>query len=178
MARGAPGARLVPMRIRPKADSDEPGCLALLLAVHRTDGYPRYLPDDALRFITPPYESAAWVAEENGEIVGHVGLHNAAVDPTFNAAQRATGLGADRLAVVARLLVAPLARRAGLGRALLETATSHARLKGRRAVLDVVQDAAAPIALYEATGWTRLEPLTLDFKDGTSLDLWVYLGPE
>jgi len=56
------------MRIRPKADSDEPGCLALLLAVHRTDGYPRYLPDDALRFITPPYESAAWVAEEDGEI--------------------------------------------------------------------------------------------------------------
>jgi hypothetical protein len=45
-------------------------------------------------------------------------------------------------------------------------------------VLDVVQDAAVPIALYEATGWTSLEPLTLDFKDGTSLDLWVYLGPE
>jgi len=81
------------MRIRPKADSDELGCLALLLAVHLTDGYPRYLPDDALRFITSPYESAAWVAEEDGETVGHVGLHNAAADPTFNAAQRATGLG-------------------------------------------------------------------------------------
>lgn len=166
------------MLIRPKADSDEPGCVALLLDVHRSDGYPRYLPDDAPRFITPPYESAAWVAEEDGEIVGHVGLHHAASDPTLNAAQRATRLDAEQLAVVARLLVAPLARRTGLGRALLDTAASHARSEGQRAVLDVVQDAAAPIALYEATGWTRLEPLTLDVKDGNSLDLWVYLAPE
>jgi GNAT superfamily N-acetyltransferase len=166
------------MRIRPKADSDEPACLALLLEVHRSDGYPRYLPHDAPRFITPLYESAAWVAEEDGKIVGHVGLHYAAVDPTLMAAQRATGLGPDQLAVVARLLVAPLARRAGLGRALLETAASHVRSKAQRAVLDVAQDADAPIALYEATGWTRLEALTLDFEDGTSLDLWVYLGPE
>lgn len=45
-------------------------------------------------------------------------------------------------------------------------------------MLNIVQDAAAPIALYEATGWTRLEPLQLNFADGTSLDLWVYLGPE
>jgi GNAT superfamily N-acetyltransferase len=165
------------MRIRPKAHSDEPGCLALLLEVHRYDGYPRYLPDDPPRFITPPYESAAWVAEQDGQIVGHVGLHDAAVNPTLHAAQRATGLGPDELAVVARLLVAPLARGAGLGRALLETAASYARSKGQRAVLDVVQDSAAPIALYEATGWTRLEPLKLDFVDGTSLEMWVYLGP-
>ena len=166
------------MRIRPKADSDEPACLALLREVHRSDGYPRYLPDDSQRFITPPYESAAWVADDDGQVVGHVGLHHAAVDPTLMAAQRATGLEPDQLAVVARLLVAPRARRAGLGRALLETAATHARSKGQRAVLDVVQDAAAPIALYEATGWTRLEPLKLNFADGTSLDLWVYLGPE
>ncbi|MFC7360893.1 GNAT family N-acetyltransferase [Nocardioides astragali] len=166
------------MHIRPKADSDGPGCLALLLEVHRTDGYPRYLPDDAPRFITPPYESAAWVAEEDGEIVGHVGVHEAAGDPILDAAQRATGLGAEQLAVIARLLVAPLTRRTGLGQALLETATSHARMRGRRAVLDVVQDAAAPIALYEANGWTRLEPLSLEVTDRNSLDLWVYLGPE
>jgi hypothetical protein len=46
-------------------------------------------------------------------------------------------------------------------------------------VLDVVQDSAAPIALYEATGWTRLEePLRLALEDGRHLDLWFYVAPE
>ncbi len=35
----------------------------------------------------------------------------------------------------------------------------------------------APIALYEAAGWLRLQALTVTRNDGTSLDLWVYLAP-
>jgi len=164
--------------IREKAERDASACLALLLAVHDLDGYPRYLPEDAQGFVTPEYETDAWVAEQDGAVVGHVALHCASVDPTLRAAQRATGLPPERLAVVARLLVDPHFRRAGVGRALTATAIAHARRRSQRAVLDVVQDAAAPIALYEATGWTRLDPLRLEFEDSISLDLWVYLSPE
>ena len=62
------------MQVRKKRAADEEACLALLLDVHRTDGYPRYLPDDLLGFLTPSSESEAWVAEEHGAIVGHVAL--------------------------------------------------------------------------------------------------------
>ena len=110
-------------------------------------------------------------------MLGHVALHDAAADPTLPAAQRATGLAADRLAVVARLLVSPDARRRGLGRTLLCTATAAAHAHGLRPVLDVLQADSGPVRLYEATGWRRLEPLTLPIEGHPALLLWVYLGP-
>lgn len=142
--------------------------------------YPRYLPADPGAFVTSHQEFAACVAvNRDGRVIGHVALHDAAGDPTLELAERRTGRSADHLAVVARLLVAPDSRRAGLGGAPLAVATEHARSIRRRAVLDVVQDSAAPIALYEATGWTRLEePLRLALEDGRHLDLWFYVAPE
>lgn len=165
------------MHIRPKQGGDAGGCLTLLLAVHHADGYPRYWPPDPAAFVTSSREIAAWVAVEQGRIVGHVALHQASTDPTSRSAQRATGLPPDQLALVARLLVDPTMRRAGVGRQLLTKATEHAAANGQHAILDVVQDAMAPIALYEAAGWSRLQALTVTRNDGTSLDLWVYLAP-
>ncbi len=49
----------------------------------------------------------------------------------------------------------PPGRRRGIGRALLEEATQEAVRRGRRAVLDVVEDHVAAIELYESCGWTR-----------------------
>jgi GNAT superfamily N-acetyltransferase len=166
------------VQIRSKRDSDAAACVRLLLEVHHADSYPRHLPDDPAAFISPPQETAGWVVEHHDVLVGHVALHTAQDDPTLPAAQRATGLRADGLAVVARLLVAPSARRQGLGQALLAHATTQARACGQRAVLDVTRDAAVPIALYEASGWSRLESMTLIFGDGASLGMWVYLSPE
>jgi GNAT superfamily N-acetyltransferase len=166
------------VQIRPKRDSDAGACVRLLLELHRADSYPRHWPKDPAAFINPPYETAAWVAEHHDALVGHVALHTAEGNPTLPAAQRATGLPTAGLAVVARLLVAPSARRRGLGQALLAHATTHARASGQRAVLDVTRDAPGPIAMYEALGWSRLEPVTLILDDGTALALWVYLSPE
>jgi GNAT superfamily N-acetyltransferase len=174
---GASGAYPPAVIIRTRADSDLHACVALLLAVHVADAYPRHLPADVAGFLSPDHETDAWVAEACGEILGHVALHRAADDPTLAAAQRATGLAPSRLAVVARLLVSPGHRRQGVGQALLTTAMARACARGQRAVLDVVQDATAPVALYEATGWQRLEPLQLPLPGGVRLDLWVYLSP-
>jgi ribosomal protein S18 acetylase RimI-like enzyme len=173
------------MLIRPKCDADLAGCVQLVRAVHAADGYPRYFPGDPEGFISPPGETAGWVAVRGAALVGHVALHSAAGDaadgdgdPLLGAAQRGTGLPASQLSVVARLLVAPAARRQGLGRALLTHAVTEARAAGQRAVLDVTCDAAPAIALYEALGWTRLERITLSLASGNALDLWVYLSPE
>lgn len=173
-----PAASVRRVLIRRKAEEDESECLDLLMQVHESDGYPLYLPEDVPAFITPEFEVAAWVAERDGRIVGHVALHRASVDPTLAAAQRATGLPPERLAVVSRLFTAPALRRAGTGRALLQHATTQAESRGQRAVLDVGQALAAPVALYESEGWERVESLTLRVDESAVLDLWVYVSPQ
>ncbi|HEX8496080.1 MAG TPA: GNAT family N-acetyltransferase [Actinomycetales bacterium] len=177
-----PAARFDELRagpaIRPKEPRDEAPCLDLLMRVHLSDRYPVYRRFVTTSFLTPPGETAAWVAVlDDGTVVGHVALHDAAPDPTLPAAQRATGLPADRLTVVARLLVSPDARGRGIGSALLHHAAAQARSRGQRAVLDVVQEAPGAVAMYEAAGWRRLEPVVLHLPDG-DLALWVYLSPD
>jgi GNAT superfamily N-acetyltransferase len=169
--------------IRRRNGSDAAACLALMRQTHEVDGYPRYWPDQPARFLAPEQERNAWVAETGGAVVGHIALHDADHHPVLPAAQRATGLPADRLAVVARLMVDPLVRGRGVGGELLAAAVGHARLEQRRAVLDVVQESAA-IAFYERAGWTRLEPVTLELHGrhpgeplGPPLQMWVYLAP-
>lgn len=165
------------MLIRARRDADLPAAVALMRQTHELDGYPRYWRARPERFLVAPRETAAWVAEVDGRLLGHVAVHDAAGDPTLDAARRRTGLPAERLAVVARLLVSPDARRLGVGRALLDAATAHAHAQGQRPVLDVVQADVAPVSLYERAGWERLEPLTLPVEGHPSLLLWVYLGP-
>ena len=175
---GGAAASVLVVLVRQKAVSDEARCVELMLEVHEADGYPLYLPDDVPAFITPDYEVAAWVAEVAGVVVGHVALHRADVDPTLAAAQRATGLPANRLAVVSRLFTSPRVRRAGVGRTLLRFATQQARQVGQRAVLDVGKTLRAPVALYESEGWQCVDSLELHLGDGPPLDLWVYVSPE
>lgn len=165
------------MRIRAKGDADAADCAALMVLTHQLDGYPRYLPDDLAGFVTSPAEITAWVAEDANGVVGHLALHRAEGDPTWDLAHAATGLPADRLAVVARLLVHPRWRRRGLARRLLQTADEHVRRQGRRLVLDVLQESAGAITLYEALGWTRLGAVTLPMDGWPDLELWVYLSP-
>lgn len=165
------------MVLRPKTPADSEDLVGLAFEVHRRDGYPRHLPDDLAEFMTPDYEDAAWVADMNGQLVGHVALHRATGDPTLPAAQRATGLGPNSLAVLARLVVAPAARRQGVARELIAIATQHACSRGQRLVLDVVQDCDAAVGLYEDLGWVRVEPLKLPVSHDHPLDLWVYVSP-
>lgn len=173
------------MLIRVKNAADDAGCVALMRQTHEIDGYPRYWPHRPERFLTPDQETHAWVAETAGALVGHVALHDARQHPTLPAAQRATGLPAERLAVVARLMVSPAVQGRGVGRDLLAAAVDEAQRSCRRPVLDVVQESVAAVAFYEKAGWTRLEPLTLEL-DGSlpdepmgfpPLQMWVYLAP-
>ena len=88
-----------------------------------------------------------------------------------------TGLPAERLALVARLLVLPTARHQGIGTALLTTASNEARHQGLRPFLDVAKRHAAAISLYEGRGWRRAADMLLTFRDGTTIDSWLYTDP-
>jgi len=166
--------------LRSREPRDEPVCVDLLSQVQAHDGYPRRLSGSLAAFLFARHETGAWVCEVDGQIAGHVALHAAASDPVLELAQQATGLPASRLAVVARLLVSPRHRRQGIGRALLDLATSQARNNGQRALLDVVTDAAgAPAAaLYDRAGWTTAGNTTFEFRDGSTLPVTAWLSPE
>ena len=165
------------MIIRPRSSADGAALEAIALATHRLDGYPKYLPDDLRSFILDADALRAWVAECDGAIAGQVALHRRSVPEMMEVAASATGLSEDRLVVLARLLVSPAARRQGIGQALVELATTEARSLGLRAVLDVVDEHKAAIALYERLGWTREGTINWKLPDGRPLREFVYVSP-
>ena len=124
-----------------------------------------------------PTRSAAWVAELDGQIIGHVALRSSSSAAVVAMASEALRLPADRLGVVARLLVSPQHRRHGTGRSLLEVACGHAHARGLWPILDVVTHQQGAIALYDKCGWTRAGQVTSRYGDDVVLDEFVYLGP-
>lgn len=145
--------------------------------VRRLDGYPGYLAgNDVRRFLEQPEPLAAWVAVDHGLIIGHVALH-ASSSGAVMSFLRASGINPGRVGVVARLLVAPSARRNGTGRRLLDHAAAEAVRRGRTPVLDVVAASAPAIALYDGAGWVRLGHASFTTPDGEVIEEVVYLGP-
>jgi GNAT superfamily N-acetyltransferase len=164
--------------IRPRRDDDLPACADLVREVHAADRYPRYLPADIAAFLSPPNPYGCWVADGNGEVLGHVALVPRSLPSAMEVAADALGKPQDQLAVVARLLVSPRARGQGAGRMLLAAATAEAASHGLWPILDVDTDLASAIALYESQGWTRAGQVTVHWSDGRTLTEYVYLGPE
>ena len=117
------------------------------------------------------------MAEEEGEIIGHVALRPDSSEAVVAMASVALKLPADRLGVVARLLVSPRHRRQGIGRSLLEVASQDAHSRGLWPILDVVTYQKKAISLYDKCGWTRAGQVTSRYGDDVVLEEFVYLGP-
>jgi GNAT superfamily N-acetyltransferase len=165
------------VRIRLRVDSDVHKCVRIAEQVHLLDGYPVYVPNDLEDFVASPDALVAWVAEEDGEILGHVALHAHSSNAVLALASESLGQSSDRFGVVARLLVAPDARRRGIGRSLLGTAAMECVQRGLRPILDVVTEHAQAISLYEGEGWSRAGQVTVTLGDGKEIQEIVFLGP-
>src|SRR5262249_41595635 len=112
------------VHIRPRTEADLDGCEALVAVVRAVDGYPPHLPHQLRQFVASPDAVAAWVAEADGEIVGHVVLNRTTSEEVMALACAVLDRPAESLVVVARLFVAPPYRRAGTGGRLLQAATT------------------------------------------------------
>ncbi len=122
----------------------------LLGQTHHDHGYPvnpAYVRAD---FLAGGDELGAWVAEHDGELVGHVALlaPSGVSAPLWRAA---TGRHDDGIAVVSRLF----SRARGAGSVLLTWAVQAARDAGRAPVLEVERDSAAR-GFYLRRGWTAI----------------------
>lgn len=121
--------------MRRRTPADLGSCLALLAEVHRADGYPSPWPADPAAWLARRDLAAAWVAELEDGVAGHVAL--------------------TRSGLVTRLMVAPWARRRGLARHLLGVAAARADALALPVSLQVVDTRLDAIALYERAGWAR-----------------------
>ena len=70
------------LRVRPRREADLPALLTILARQQAETSYPFSWPPPypAEQFVVRPLELAAWVAELDGEVVGHVALHAAEDD--------------------------------------------------------------------------------------------------
>ena len=155
------------IRVRPRLDGDLTTLLPILHRAHLTHRYPVRAAAVRTDWLAAPNELAAWVAEHDGAVVGHIALHpaesteqDAGADDASAQWQRSAGVGADRLAVVSRVVTDGSIP--GSGTTLLAHAVNAARDMGRVPVL-LVDPSAAALDFYLRRGWHRI---------GTSAQQW------
>lgn len=172
MTEGPPG-----VAVRPRTDADLAACVGLAAEVHAHDGYPRYGADDLPGFLALPDALGVWVAVHAGALVGHVALRPTAEPPEIvEVASRFLERPPGELCAITRLLVAPSARRLGVGVRLFDTAVDAARGRDLVPVLGVDEGTGA-VAFYERYGWRRVAPLTVRTPAGEDIVQVVYVAP-
>lgn len=144
------------LHIRPRQDADLPALLEILARQQEQTQYPFSWPPpgDPADFVRRPTELAAWVAEVDGHVAGHVAVHRVRPeDPLAALGAAAHGVPVRRLRAVEVLFVDRGLGGRGIGSALLATATGHALADGGAPVLDVVCEHEGPVGLYRRRGW-------------------------
>lgn len=150
----------------------------MLADVHEADGYPTNWPADPVGWLSEPSLLAAWVAESDEQIMGHIGLcRGEAGDAAPDLWSKRAGLGAEMAAVVSRLFVAPTARGSGTGALLVAQAVREARARGLHPVLDVVASDTAAVALYERLGWSLLATVEQQWEPAKTVTVNCYEAP-
>jgi GNAT superfamily N-acetyltransferase len=141
--------------VRDRTGADIAALARVLADQQPHSGYPQNwpLPYPVESFIARADEDAAWVAELEGRVVGHVAVSR--VQPGLEADLWTVGAGRPReeLAAVAVLFVDHTMVGKGVGKALLARAVTAIRESGRTPVLDVVQETASAVELYRRSGW-------------------------
>jgi GNAT superfamily N-acetyltransferase len=155
------------IHVRPRRHGDLTTLLPILQRAHELHRYPVRAVAVRADWLVPPNELAAWVAESDDAVVGHIALHSTAApgtDPGADDAsaqwRRATGVAADRVAVVSRFVTDGSVP--GSGTTLLAHAIDVARDAGRVAVL-LVEPSSAALGFYRRRGWRQI---------GTSAQQW------
>ncbi|MFF2074961.1 GNAT family N-acetyltransferase [Kitasatospora sp. NPDC058162] len=164
--------------VRRRRAADLADCVRALGDVHATDGYPAEWPERPAAWLTPDGLLAAWVAEADGRIAGHVGLiRSGPGDLAPGLWSLRTGGRPELTALIGRLYVAPAARGLGAGTRLLAHAVVHARTLGLHPVLDVLATDTAALALYRRLGWTLLGSGDQRWDSGRTVVVHCFAAP-
>src|SRR4051794_972993 len=155
------------IQIRPRVAADVPVLGEVPAAQAEESGYPIRWPwsGPVEEFLVRDNEEQGWTAvldEHPDRPVGHVsvvGVVQEVGEVDDGIASRwmdGNGVYCDALACISALFVDQRLRKAGIGSALLTTATSWIQDHGRIPVLDVVSVDHAVIELYRRRGWRQV----------------------
>ena len=155
------------MQIRTRADDDAAALVAILAETHERDGYPVRRVNVRREWLWQDDFVGAWVADDDGDVVGHVALADGFAGP--GVPEGAFG--------ISRLFVAPRANGRGVGAALLDVARAAAG--GRPLGLEVTDTSTAARALYERLGWRRVGEGLAEWAapDGRHPSLTYFVAP-
>ncbi|MER7779975.1 GNAT family N-acetyltransferase [Streptomyces sp. NPDC096191] len=150
----------------------------MLTEVHGGDGYPVNWPECPSEWLMQPSLLAAWVAELDGHVVGHIGLSRSGEGDAAPALwSRREGASIERTAVISRLFVSPTARGHGIGAHLMARAVEDAQQRALHPVLDVMASDTAAAALYERLGWTLLATVEQQWSPTQTVTVHCYAAP-
>lgn len=118
--------------------------------------------------------AAAWVAEVDGCVAGHI-----AVAPGYGGSEieAATGRPAAQTLGITRFFVGPEGRGTGAASALLDAVDQYAATHNLALALDVIDVNQSAIRLYERRGWRRIGAHQTDWfgADGPHPTVFVYV---
>lgn len=167
-----------PCRVRPRRVVDVNECVRVLADVHEQDGYPVGWPDCPATWLAQSGQLAAWVAELDGQIIGHIALsRSSGGDLAPGLWSSRVGGRAEDAGVISRLFVAPSARGRRVGSLLMAHAVRDAGERGLHPVLDVVATDSAAIAVYERLGWLQLGQFDQQWGSGQKVTVHCYSAP-
>ena len=162
------------VRVRRRDPEDLPALVEVLAAQQSSSSYPlRWpLPFPVEEFLVRPDEEAAWVAEIEERVVGHVSVCalDDALRPVFVEA-----VSSGDLALLTVLFVGLDTLGLGVGARLHDAAVAWIRETGRIPVLDVVPTHARAVEFYRHRGWREIGTVRPDWlpEDRPALTLMV-----
>jgi ribosomal protein S18 acetylase RimI-like enzyme len=144
------------LRVRRRRADDVPVVAELIMLQQPVTRYPfrNPLPFPVQEFVVRRGELAAWVAETDGRVVGHVSVLDVTDHPVGAEWSAAAGRPVEELAAVSVLVVDLHLGRRGVGSALMDACEAHLAEIGRTPVLEVVADThSRALGLYLKRGW-------------------------
>ncbi len=163
--------------VRPCAPHDLAACVALLRETYETDRYPVHWPSDPARWLTAGRVEAAWVAERDGAIAGHLVVKHPGEERLWPQWRALAGGETERIGVVSRFFVARGSRGHGIGSALMDRAHAYATEHGLRLVLEAAEHNLAAMAFYRRRGWREVGGATITLSDGSPLPVRLFVAP-
>lgn len=164
--------------VRPFESDDLASAAAALIEVHATDGYPVEGVAHPEEWLRSADVIAAWVAELDGAIVGHVAIMRPHGEDAVIEWMQQSGDSEGQIGVLARLFVVKAARKHAVGERLMQAAMSYGSERGLRLVLDVMTKDAAAMRLYERLGWHEIGRAPHHYGSGQSIDAVLYVAPQ